>query len=292
MSTKLLIAGALLCALSTPVLSHPDDGSSLGDQVLAPPPTFQANDVGVTEQLGARVPADALFHDQDGKAVRLGDVLAGDMPTILTFNYSDCPMLCSLQLNGLSAALPGLVKKAPMLGADKPVGFGLGSNYRIVTIDLAPGESLEKMQKMRERYLARLPADQMPGLRQGWTFLVGDAATIGRVAAAVGFQYKYLPEKAEYAHPAALIFLSSAGTVTRYVYGIEFPVPVMRESIFKAGLAEQANAVGFMNRCYHFDPDANSATHGGVMALRIGAAGFIVLLIGGIYFMRKHGGGQ
>lgn len=286
MSTKLLIAGALVSALARVASAHPDD--DIGDQVLAPPPTFQANDVGVTEQLGAHLPVEAQFRDQDGKSVRLGEVLAGDQPTILTFNYSDCPMLCSLQLNGLSAVLPELAKKAPMLGADKDVGFGLGSNYRIVTIDLAPGESLEKMQKMRERYYARLPEN----MRQGWTFLVGDADTIARVAKAVGFQYKFLPEKAEYAHPAALIFLSSAGAVTRYVYGIDFPVPVMRESIFKAGLAEPANAVGFMNRCYHFDPDANSATHGGVMALRIGAAGFIVLLIGGIYFMRKHGGGQ
>ena len=55
----------------------------------------------------------------------------------------------------------------------------------------------------------------------------------------------------------------------------------MRESIFKAGLAEPATAVGFMNRCYHYDPDANSHAHAGVVALRIGAAGFVVLLLAG-----------
>ena len=300
MATRAILLGAVLFGLATPALAHPGaDGSdssadSIADQILPPPPTYKANDVGVTEHLGAQVPLDAAFRTQDGKRVRLGDVLAGDIPTILTFNYSDCPMLCSLQLNGLSAVLPELVKKAPMVGAERSIGFGLGTQFRIVTIDLAPDEPLEKMVKMRARYVDRLPENLRASATAGWTFLVaatpGDAAAIRRVAAAVGFTYTYLPERAEYAHPAALIFLSTTGTVTRYVYGIEFPVPVMRESIFKAGLAEPASAVGFMNRCYHFDPDANAATHAGVMALRIAAAGFIVLLIAGIGFMqmRKH----
>ena len=55
----------------------------------------------------------------------------------------------------------------------------------------------------------------------------------------------------------------------------------MRESIVKAGLAEPSTAVGFMNRCYHFDPDANNHSRAGVLALRLGAVGFLVLLVGG-----------
>ena len=73
------------------------------------------------------------------------------LPTILTFNYSDCPMLCSLQLNGLSAALPQI--------ADKHEGAmrsALGEQFRIVTIDLEPNESIAKLMKMRDKYLARL----------------------------------------------------------------------------------------------------------------------------------------
>ena len=299
MVTRAILLGAVLFGLATPALAHPgadgSDSSAISDQILPPPPTYKANDVGVTEHLGATVPLDAEFRTQDGKRVRLGEVLAGDIPTILTFNYSDCPMLCSLQLNGLSAVLPELAKKAPMVGAREDIGFGLGTQFRIVTIDLAPDEALEKMVKMRARYVDRLPEHLRSSATAGWTFLVaatpGDAAAIRRVAATVGFTYTYLPERAEYAHPAALIFLSTTGTVTRYVYGIEFPLAMMRESIFKAGLAEPASAVGFMNRCYHFDPDANSATHAGVMAMRIAAAGFIVLLVAGfglLHLMRKH----
>src|SRR5690606_21195050 len=102
------------------------------------------------------------------------------LPTILTFNYSDCPMLCNLQLNGLTAVLPAIAEK------HEGALFRVGTQFRIVTIDLEPSESLEKMHKMRERYLERLPEAQRAAARSGWTFLVaetpGDGAAIRRVA--------------------------------------------------------------------------------------------------------------
>lgn len=281
---------------SRAALAHPNSEPPPDDIVQAPP-TYKANDVAVTEHLGAKVPLDARFRTQDGKPVTLGDVLTGELPTILTFNYSDCPMLCSLQLNGLTAALPkmGQAGPSPDLGQDKPVAFRLGTQFRIVTIDLEPKESLEKLAKMRDKYIDRMPEDQRAAARSGWTFLAaatpGDDAAIRRVAQAVGFSYTYIPERAEWAHPAALIFLSTAGTVTRYVYGIEYETAMMRESIFKAGLQEPSTAVGFMNRCYHFDPDANSHVRAGVLAMRLGAAGFVVLLLsmfGVMRFLRKR----
>jgi protein SCO1/2 len=262
------------------------------DEILAPPPTYKATAVDVVEKLGARVPLDAKFKTQDGKVTTLGDVLRGELPTILTFNYADCPMLCSLQLNGLVAALPGITAAGPAPDNSGDVAFRIGTQFRIVTISLEPTESLERATKMREKYLERLPEAQRAAARAGWTFLVadGDATQIARVASAVGFSYEYIKERAEWAHPAALIFLSSAGTVTRYVFGIEFDPQMMRESIFKAGLAEPSTAVGFMNRCYHFDPSASDKSREGMMALRVGAAGFLVLFAAsfGLYFIRRR----
>src|SRR5205807_620590 len=103
---------------------------------------------------------------------------------------------------------------------DQLAAFRVGEQLRIITIDLEPGEPLAKLQKMKDRYIERLPEAQRASARAGWIFLdaAGDAAAIRRVADAVGFRYAYVPERAEWAHPAALIFTSSAGTVTRYVY--------------------------------------------------------------------------
>jgi protein SCO1/2 len=284
--TKLATLSLLALVLGTSSVSaHPSaDGA---DEILPPPPTYKGNDVAVVEQLGAHVPLDARFRTTDGKLVVLGDLLGGDLPVILTFNYSDCPMLCSLQLNGLVNVIPQLASGNP-----KPALL-LGVQYKIITIDLEPNESIEKLGKMRERYLERIPKEQRDNARAGWTFLSasGDPAAIRRVADAVGFKYTYIPERAEWAHPAALIMLSSAGAVTRYVYGIEFDPLIARESILKAGQSEPATAVGFLNRCYHYDPDATSHAHAGVVAMRIGAAGFIVLMIsafGLMRFLKKH----
>jgi protein SCO1/2 len=265
------------------------------DEIPPPPPTFQAGGVTVDEHLGARVPLDARFRTQDGVPITLGEALGGGLPAILTFNYSDCPMLCNVMLNGLTAALPAV--GTPGISPDPDRGqavFRVGVQFRIVTIDLEPGETIDKARAMRERYLARLPEDQRAAARAGWTFLLaappGDAAAIRRVADAVGFRYTYIKDRAEWAHPAALILLSAAGVVTRYVYGIEYEPAMLRASIYKAGVAEPAAAVGFLLRCYHFDPDASSHARAGVLALRFGAAGFVVVLfsaLGALHLSRR-----
>ena len=78
-----------------------------GETIMPPPPTYEANGVTVEEHLGARLPADAMFRTADNTVTTLGALLAeADTPVILTFNYADCPLLCSMQLNGLTAAMP------------------------------------------------------------------------------------------------------------------------------------------------------------------------------------------
>jgi protein SCO1/2 len=271
-------------------------GSAISDDdIPAPPPTYRANGVTVDERVGGRIPLDTRFRTQDGTPTTLGELLSGGLPAILTFNYSDCPMLCSVQLNGLTAALPAVGARGPSPEAGKgDAQFQVGAQFRILTIDLEPNETLDKARAMRERYLARLPENQRDVARKGWTFLIaatpGDGAAIRRVADAVGFRYTYIADRAEWAHPAALILLSASGMVTRYIYGIEYDPAVLRTSIYKAGVSEPASAVGFLLRCYHFDPDANSHVRAGVTAMRLGAAGFVILVfsaLGAMHLARR-----
>ena len=289
------IAAAAVIALLAGVADAdpgPAGHAAPDDEISAPPPTYKASSVNVEEHLGARVPLDARFRTLDGAVTTLGDVLRGELPVILTFNYAECPMLCNLQLNGLVAALPGMAAPGPAPAGAAAAGsargdvvFRAGEQFRIVTISLEPTEPLERLGRMRDRSIARLPEAQREAARRGWTFLAaetsGEAAAIRRVADAVGFKYVYVTERGEWAHPAALIFLSASGTVTRYVHGIELAPEMMRESIFKAGLSEPATAVGFLNRCYHYDPAASDHSRVAVVALRLGAAGFVVLLLAG-----------
>ncbi len=297
-----LIAGALAVA-QTAGAEPVDHGPSAGETIMPPPPTFKGTAATVTEHLGARLPLDAKFTTTEGKQVTLREVVTGDLPVILTFNYADCPMLCSQQLNGLTAAMPGALKRGPVAGSENELAFALGEHYRIVTISLEPNESLLKLGRMRGRYLERVAElsketdkDVLAKRASGWTFLTGEAAEIKRVADAVGFGYAYLEDRGEWAHPAAFIFVSTAGAITRYVYGIQVEDRVLAESIYKAGLAEPATATGFMLRCYHWDPSASDHSRVGVLALRIGAASAIALLAGfgilQIIHRRRHKTGE
>src|SRR6185436_3957062 len=64
------------------------------------PPAGILNEIGVDQQLNASVPLDLPFKDESGTEVHLRDFFRG-RPVILSLVYYECPMLCSMTLNGL-----------------------------------------------------------------------------------------------------------------------------------------------------------------------------------------------
>jgi protein SCO1/2 len=102
--------------------------------------------------------------------VHLGDFIDGKVPVILTFNYSNCPMLCSLQLNALVKSL-------------KQVDKQLGPDFRIVTIILDPTEKASRTKETKARYMEEY--GQLEGAAD-WHFLTGSAAEIRKAADSVG----------------------------------------------------------------------------------------------------------
>ena len=64
------------------------------------PAPGQLEEVGIDERLNGQVPLDLRFRDERDREVRLGRYFQ-DRPVILSLTYSDCPMLCHLQLDGL-----------------------------------------------------------------------------------------------------------------------------------------------------------------------------------------------
>ena len=90
------------------------------------PPELEG--VGITEHLDEQVPLDLEFVNENGRTVRLGDYFDGHRPVILTLNYYRCPMLCTLQLNGL---IDGL----------REMGWTPGEQFEIVTVSIDPTET-------------------------------------------------------------------------------------------------------------------------------------------------------
>lgn len=247
------------------------------DPMPVPPGVFKG--VEVAEKLGAHVPLDGRFRDHTGKPTVLGDLVRGDIPVLLTFNYSACPQLCDVQLKGLIQALAA-VRLEP------------GSNFRLVTVVLAPGEPPERAARTRAQYVKALGEHNLGVGKDGWTFLLSangsDESAIRKLAADVGFGYRYDERQDEYAHPATIIAMSPSGKITRYVHGITPVGADVEQTIVKAALSEPSAASGFLMSCFHWDPDGRPAW--GRALMRYGALGFaaiFVVILAAVWLMRR-----
>jgi protein SCO1/2 len=217
--------------------------------------------VGFEPHPGTRVSPGLTFKDELGETVRLGDYL-GKRPVILTLNYFTCPNLCPLTVQDLASAL-----------GDVP--FGLGDQYSVLTVSIDPTDTPVLAQQKKREYLAPYP---QPGVETGWHFLTGDQDAIASLTDAVGFRYAFDPDQHEYAHPAGLVVLTPDGTVSRYLYGLDFEPNDLRLALVDASQQQIATALDrVLLLCYHYDP-ANgryssivlTAVQGGGVATMLG----------------------
>src|SRR5207249_754820 len=202
------------------------------------PPMGVLSDVGIDQRLNEAVPLDLAFRDEMGRAVRLADYF-GEKPVILSLNYYDCPMLCTLILNGLLRSL-------------RVLPFDAGKEFNVVTVSFDPRETPGMAAKKK---LAYMDEYRRPGAADGWHFLTGDEASIARLTDAVGFRYKYDPESQQWAHASAIMVLTPEGRLSRYFYGLEYSARDLRLSLVEAA----ANRIGspadrVLLYCYHYDP--------------------------------------
>ena len=237
-------------------------------------------DVGTTERLNEQAPLDLQFTDSTGRAVKLADLFDGKTPILLTLNYSNCPRLCSLQLNGLFAGLEKLK-------------WDLGSQFRMITVSIDPGESPQRAEETKQKYLRAYGRE---GAAAGWHCLVGSEENIRALADAVGFRYVYVAETKEFAHAAVTMVLTPGGRVSRYLYGIEYDPQTLRLSLVEASEGKVGSTVDkIILLCFHYDSAAGRYAPVAFRIMQIGALGFAAMLGCGllVYWRRdkKHGTG-
>jgi protein SCO1 len=221
--------------------------------------------VDVREHLSDVVPKGATFTDENGKRVQLGDYLDGKHPVILTLNYSRCPMLCSLELNGLVNSL-------------KQVDWTIGTEFKVVTVVLDPNEKPEQALKSKGRYLGQYGRS---GAESGWHFLTGDDAAVHSVADAVGFTYGYNEKRDEYVHPASIILLAPDGHIARYLYGIEYHPKTMRLSLVEASEGKIGSSMDqLILYCFHYDEKEGSYAPVAMNIMRV-SSGLGATVLGG-----------
>lgn len=226
--------------------------------------------VGVTQKLEATVPQDLTFRNEAGETVQLGDYFDGERPVALTLNYHRCPMLCKVQLRKFATAL-GKLSWTP------------GDKFRVLTVDINPDEGPKVAREAQERYEGTF--DDPDTAMEGWHFLTGDKPAIEALTDSVGFRYRYLADKEQYAHPAAIIFLSGSGTVTRYFTTLDPSPGNLRTALVEASDGEIGSVADkVFLACAQFHPDSNSYSASAFKVMQYGS-GLLALIMGGALFV-------
>lgn len=231
-----------------------------------PPPTAAATaaipmlrNVGIDQRLGAAIPLDAAFVDEAGKDVTLRQYF-GQRPVALVLAYYECPMLCTQVINAVAASIV-------------PLNFEAAKDFNVLVVSFNPGDTPALAAAKRETFLKRYGR---PGAEQGIHFLTGRSASIDALTKAVGFRYAYDPAIGQYAHPAAVTFLTTDGHVSRYLFGIEFAPRDVKFALMEAAQGKVGTVIDqALLFCYHYDPSTGRYGFAIITAVRV--AGLLTL---------------
>lgn len=212
-------------------------------------------EIGFDQKLGATLPLETSLVDEAGRDVRLGDYFRG-RPVVLSLNYFDCPMLCTVSLNGLAGALASL-------------SFDAGKEFEIVTVSFDPRDTPAAARAKKEAFLQRY---RRSGAAEGWHFLTGSRPSIDRLTRAVGFRYAWDDETKQFAHPSGVLVLTPDGRIARYLYGIEYAPKDLRLALVEASRGTIGTPLDqAVLYCFQYDPATG----------RYGAAIMRIVRIGG-----------
>jgi protein SCO1/2 len=221
----------------------------------------QLMDVGIDEHLGSSVDLNLTFTAENGYPVALREYFNKGRPVILNLVYYNCPMLCTLVLNGQTEAM-------------REVPWTPGKEYEVVTISIDPRETFADAQKKRAIYLASYdrPAP-------GWHFLTDREGSVQRLAKQVGVTYRYDKRQDQYAHPAAIMVLTPQGRMARYLYGIRYRASDLRFAMAEASEGRATMALEkVLLFCFHYDPRAGRYVWFALNLMRLGGILTVALI--------------
>ncbi|HEY6928742.1 MAG TPA: SCO family protein [Thermoanaerobaculia bacterium] len=226
----------------------------------ARPPLLK--DVGIDQRLGQSLPLDAIFQDEEGRAVRLGQYFVG-RPVILALAYYNCPMLCTQVFNGLTSSL-------------RVLSFDAGKEFEVVAVSFDPHDRPADAQAKKKPYVEQYGR---PGAAAAFHFLTGSTASIERLTEAVGFHYRYDDSIGQFAHASAIYVATPEGALSRYFYGIEYAPRDLRLGLIEASNHRIGNPVDqILLFCFHYDPKIGRYSAAVLSVVRFGGIAAVLVL--------------
>ncbi|HJZ80584.1 MAG TPA: SCO family protein [Pyrinomonadaceae bacterium] len=246
-------------------------GPSTGTTSMGLPPVLKK--VGIDQKLNEQVPLDAVFKDEQGHEVRLGQYFKGK-PVVLSLVYYTCPMLCNQILNG-------------MLSSFRQISFNAGEQFEVVNVSFDPHDTPAIAAAKKQTYIQ---AYNRAGGEAAWHFLTGDETNIRRLADAVGFRYLWDEQTKQFAHASGIMIATPDGKLARYFYGVEYPPRDLRLGLVEASHNRIGTPVDtLMLYCYHYDPATGK--YGAVVMniMRVAGVLTLILIAGLLLILRRIG---
>jgi protein SCO1 len=191
--------------------------------------------VGFEQRNGAAAPLDAPLRDDDGKILRLSDIIGG-RPLILTLGYFRCASLC------------GLVR-ANLLKALEEAQLVPGRDFSFAALSIDATETAEEARTIKWKELEPYRTFEAQNLH----FLTGDGGAVNGLAEAVGFRSRAV-RATSFAHPLGLVFVSPSGVISSYMLGIAYRPEDVRLALQQAAAGDIVRpALPLLSLCYDFD---------------------------------------
>ncbi|HWF46929.1 MAG TPA: SCO family protein [Bryobacteraceae bacterium] len=261
-----VLAGAWLL-LAAATLAH----GEYGRPVLT-------RDVGLDQKLNAQIPLNLVFRNEAGQNVPLSTYFT-TQPVVLALVYYRCPNLCDVTLNEMVTSL-------------RRISLQPGKDYQVVVVSFDPRETpdLAASKKANLQKEFREPG-QSPrtGFKEGWHFLTGQQDPISKLAAAVGFRYKWDARTQQFIHAGGIMIATPKGILSRYFYGVQYAPADMRMSLVTASNNSIGSPVDqLLLFCFHYDATQGKYTLAIFNVIKL-AGGVTVLALGILlFFLLRH----
>ena len=269
---------ALLFVLVVSSISCADDPAIENKDPLGINTVPRATDgTGVEPQIGTMIDPDIHFHDHDNRFVKIGDYF-GDKPLMLSFNYSNCPKLCSVQLENMVKCLA-------------QCKFQVGVDFDMVSVSIDPLEQTSRAREQKDKYVHMYNKGESV---DGFHFLTGEEEAIDYLAQLCGFKYKYVASQKLYSHPPVFILVAPDGKIVRYIPGLNYEPDTIEKALIETSEGKIGGSAfdwaSYALGCFVFDESRGKYTFQAMAIMRAGGIITVFGLVVGLvpyWFFRK-----
>ncbi|WP_041531911.1 SCO family protein [Syntrophotalea carbinolica] len=258
---RILLVSCLLAAFCSTLAPSPGHSDTGHKHHTHRQPMRSIPEVGLEERIGAVIPLETTFLDEQGRPVELSELIT--VPTLIAPVYFSCPNVCSFLQGSLAQVLPDV-----RLTPDK--------DYRVLSISFDELESPTDARKARQTYRTAMNA---PYPEDAWRFLTGDEASIRHLLDAAGYRFTRRGE--DFLHPVAVFVVNPDGRIVRYLHGTRMlPLDVTLALTEAAQGRLGATIRKVVQFCFSYDPGGRRYVFN---LLRVSAVA-VILMAGGFAF--------